>query len=332
VIGLASAENTPRPVTLLLILVIIALVSLPFVGVNPYILHLGFLTFLYVSLSSAWNILGGFAGQVSFGYSAFFGLGAYATGILWNAGVNPYLTLPVGALLALAFSLLVGYPCFRLSGPYFAIATIGIGEAMRVIMLNLGDITGGASGLTMPTTGGFSKTPSYLSALLLMIAVLLLVNYIRNSRIGLALLAIKEDQDAAEALGVPTIRYKLLAHGLGAIIVGIAGGLYAQYMFYIEPNNVFGFNLSISLLLMPVIGGLATLWGPVLGAIVFVVIQDTLMASFPHLHLLTYGLLLVVIVLFEPDGLMGLFGRLARFLRSRYAEGQARAPSGEQSL
>ena len=294
---------------------------------NITLLNLGFLTFLYVAQGIAWNILGGFAGYVSFGYAAFYGLGAYTTALLWLAGWPLLLTYPAAGLIAAAFSLIVGGPTLRLTGPYFSIATIGVGEAMRILMLNLDRITGGASGLNLPTAVP-SKAWFYLLALLVAAAAFAVAALVRGSRFGLGLQALRMDLEAAEGLGVRTALFKNLAHTLSAFIVGACGGLYATYLQFVHPDTVFSFTQSISLVLITLIGGLGTLWGPVLGAAVFYAVQDYLQTSYPTFHLLVYGVLLILILLFEPRGLVGLAGRLWRPLAAAVARGQAGAGAG----
>lgn len=289
--------------------VLLALVPL----VAPHsitVLNLGFFTFLYVAQGLAWNILGGFAGYVSFGYAAFFGLGAYTTALLWLHGWAPVLTFPLAGLCAAAFSLVVGVPTLRLIGPYFSIATIGVGEAMRILMLNLDKITGGASGLNLPTVVP-SKGWFYLAALVVAAVAYVTAVWVRGSRFGLGLAALRMDPDAAETLGVRTALFKNLAHVISAFLVGVCGGLFAMYFQYLHPDNVFSFTESISLVLIALIGGIGTIWGPILGAAVFFAVQDYLQASYPTFHLLVYGVLLIVILLFEPRGLAGLAARIA---------------------
>jgi branched-chain amino acid transport system permease protein len=276
---------------------------------NITLINLGFLTFLFVAQGVAWNILGGFAGYVSFGYAAFFGLGAYTTALLWLSGWPPILTYPIAGLVAAAFSLVVGVPTLRLVGPYFSIATIGVGEAMRILMLNLDRITGGASGLNLPTSVP-SKGWFYLMALGFAAVAIATAAVIRGSQFGLALLALRMDLDAAEGLGVRTALFKNIAHSVSAVIVGACGGLYATYLQYVHPDTVFSFTQSISLVLIALIGGIGTVWGPVAGAVVFYAVQDYLQTRYPTFHLLVYGALLIVILLFEPNGLLGLVGRL----------------------
>ncbi len=299
---------------------LVALVLVPFVfSGSIYVLDLGVLTFLFVSQAQAWNILGGFAGQVSFGYAAFFGIGAYATGALWLRGWEPLLTLPVGALAAAIFSLLIGLPAFRLTGPYFAIGTLGVGLAMRVVALNTEAITGGASGLTLPTTIP-PKLWFYYAMLVLVVACFVISAAVRRSRLGMALTALRLDQAAAESSGVHVALYKNVAHTLGAVLVAVGGGIYAVYFQYIHPDQVFGFEISIGMVLMPIIGGVGTLWGPLLGGTLYYALQDTLLTVFPFAHLLVYGLLLMIIMLIEPRGLVGMLQLLGRGRKRRPAQ------------
>jgi branched-chain amino acid transport system permease protein len=284
----------------------------------------------FVVLASAWNLLGGFAGQVSLGYSAFVGIGAYTTVLLANAGWSPWLTLPVGAALAVAFSVVVGLPTFRLRGPYFTIATIGVGEAVRVIASGL-EFTGGSSGLRMPAET-FDFNANYYAMVVLALATLALVAWLQRNAFGLALEAIRQDIDAAEALGVHSTRAKLQAHAISSALVAIGGGLFAINFQYISPGSVFDFRLSLTIVLMPIVGGMATITGPVLGALLFSYLQIKLLAS-PTLrdsYLFIYGGLLIVVMLFEPKGIMGLWERLIGLRPGRRAQpplGEARRAS-----
>lgn len=270
-----------------------------------------------VVLASAWNLLGGFAGQISLGYSAFVGIGAYTTVLLANAGWNPWLTLPVGAVLAVLFSVVVGLPTFRLRGPYFSIATIGVSEAVRVIASGM-EFTGGSSGLRMPSAN-FHFLSNYYGMAGLALLTVGLVAWVRVSAFGMALEAIRQDIDAAEALGIHSTRYKLLAHALSAALVGAGGGLFAMNFQYISPGSVFDFPLSLRIVLMPIVGGIGTLVGPVLGAVLFGYLQIKLLAS-PTLrdwNLFIYGGLLMAVMLFEPRGIVGIWERLRRLWRRR---------------
>jgi branched-chain amino acid transport system permease protein len=267
-----------------------------------------------VVLASAWNLLGGLAGQVSIGYSAFLGIGAYTTTLLALQGFEPYATLPLAALLGAAFSFVVGLPTFRLRGPYFTIATIGVGEAVRVFAAGV-SFTGGSSGIRMPP-GSFDFALNYAAMTLLAVAVVTLVARLRASPFGAALGAIRQDIDAAEALGINATRYKLAVHALSAALVAAAGSLFAINFQYISPGSVFDFRLSLSIVLMPIVGGVGTVAGPVLGAVLFSYLQIK-MLSLPALrdsYLFLYGGLLMLVMLFEPQGLLGLWHRLRRAL------------------
>ena len=291
--------------------------SLALLAAAPAVLERGTLNDIWnlafaVILASSWNMLGGFAGQVSIGYSAFIGVGAYTTALLALAGTDPYATLPLAAVLGAAFSFVVGLPTFRLRGPYFTIATIGVSEAVRVLAAGV-SFTGGSSGLRMPQ-GSFDFTRNYFSMIVLAVVVVALSAWVRESPFGQALAAIRQDIDAAEALGVDSTRYKLLVHALSAALVAVAGGLFAINFQYISPGSVFDFRLSLTIVLMPIVGGLGSIAGPVLGAILFGYLQIKMLSA-PALrdsYLFLYGGLLIAVMLFEPRGLLGLLDRLRR--------------------
>ena len=291
----------------------------------PWFLDRGMLNDLWnlalaVILASAWNLLGGFAGQVSLGYSAFLGIGAYTTLLLSLKGVDPFLTLPLGAVIAAVFSVIIGLPAFRLRGPFFTIATIGVAEAVRVCASSV-QFTGGSSGLRMPA-GSFNFNLNYFSMVILAIAVVGIAGYVKNSSFGHGLAAIKQDIDAAEGVGVDSNRFKLAAHALSAAMVALAGGLYAINFQYIAPTSVFDFRLSLSIVLMPILGGLGTVVGPILGALIFSTLQIKLL-SIPLLRdsfLFIYGGLLIIVMLFEPDGIVGAGRKLASLVFARPAK------------
>lgn len=317
------AENVPQDSTVrraasigapLALLVFVAV--FPFASPGPNAIRLLFISLVWVSTSVAWNLLGGFAGQVSFGFAVFYGLGAYSTSIALNAGFARPLALLTGACVAALASLLIGLPTFRLRGPYFAIATIGVSEAVRVVMTNLA-ITGGASGYRIAEHGAFNQLLHYYTALTLATLAVVISIVLRGSWFGLALVSVREDEDAASDLGVNPYAGKLLAHALGAGLTAAAGGVFAGYADFIYPGGVFGFDISVAILLMPIIGGVGTIWGPVIGAAVYGFVHEELIASFPQLHLLLYGLLLILIILFEPGGVVGLFNNLVRVLHLR---------------
>jgi branched-chain amino acid transport system permease protein len=318
----SSSENRPKNSPLhrvlsitapLALLVAVAVFPLANPGANA--VRLLFITLVWVTTSVAWNILGGFAGQTSFGFAVFYGLGAYATSMGLNAGLHRPIALLVGAGVAAVASLFIGLPTFRLRGPYFAIATIGVSEAVRVVMTNLA-FTGGASGYRIAEHGAFNQLVHFYTALSLAAIAVAISILVRRSRFGLALISIHEDEDAASDLGVNPYGAKLLAHALAAGLAAAAGGVFAGYADFIYPGGVFGFDISVAILLMPTIGGVGTIWGPVIGAVVYGFIHEELIASFPGLHLLLYGLLLILIILFEPGGVLGLLQKLFHYFHA----------------
>jgi len=290
--------------------IVLAAVAFPFVAPRAeYALDVLFLVVLYGAMSAGWNIIGGFAGQVSFGHAAFLGIGAYTTAIAIQHGVPLALAFAMSGALAAIFSLLIGLPCFRLSGPYFSIATIGIGEATRLIALNWTSLTGGASGVTLSTT--LPIVTQYFAALALCVVVVLVTVWIQRSRLGYALAAVRADPEAAETLGVNTTIAKTQALFISAFILGCAGSIYALHYLFISPDSVFGFSTAIALVIMPIIGGIGTVSGPLIGAVIYTAIREQLEANFQNLDLLAFGLLLMAIVLYEPKGLLGAYQRFA---------------------
>lgn len=322
-----KASGTNGPLTLsrlarfvapFFLLTILAAVPLSSPGANT--IRLLFVTLVWVTVSIAWNLLGGFGGQISFGFAVFYGLGAYTAALSINNGVSPFLSFLLAAAVAAVASFLIGLPTFRLRGPYFAIATIGVSEAVRVVMTNL-SITGGASGYRIIERGAFHQLVHFYSALALAAVAVAISIFIRRSKFGLALIAIREDEDAASDLGVNPFREKLLVHALAGGLTGAAGGVYARYAAFIDPGGVFAFSIGVAILLMPIIGGVGTVWGPVIGGVVYGLIQEEVVASFPQLHLLIYGCLLMLIILFEPAGVLGLWEKSLRIIRTRSLRG-----------
>jgi branched-chain amino acid transport system permease protein len=302
-----------RPRALAGFVAALALLALLPVALDVYAHNLLTVAFLAIAGALAWNWMGGFAGQVSFGHAAFFGLGGFVSARLLLAGAVPApLAWLAGALAAGLFAL-GAHPTLRLRGPYFSIATIGMGEATRVILTYWDRFTGGASGLSLPVEAG-QKYRLYWWALGLLALAVGASYAIRRSTLGLKLLAIKSDVEAAADCGVSPALHQDLVLALSAAVVGASGGLYASYFSFIEPGDMLGFDRSISFVLMAVIGGVGTVLGPALGAIVFVLVRQYLLGSYPQLYLGLYGALLIVIILFEPLGLWGLGLRAARRL------------------
>jgi len=291
----------------------------PFVvSLGDYLHNIVGLTFMFMAAGLAWNWLGGYVGQISFGHAAMFGTGGFVSARLAiTFGLPFWATWLIGGIVAGLYALLWGHPTLRLRGPYFSIATIGVGEATRLVATYWTDFTGGSSGLSLPIGVGPTKFQLYWYGLYLLAAVVVMSYWLRKSRIGLALLAIKEDVEAAGDVGVNPTFHQDLVLFLSGTVVGVCGGFYASYQAFIDPLDMFSFERSISFVLIGVIGGIGTILGPAMGAVVFVVIQEFLLASYPQLYLGLYGVLLIVVILFEPLGLSGLIMRLGRRLGIR---------------
>jgi branched-chain amino acid transport system permease protein len=317
--GAALRPSWVHPLAALALFALVA--TFPYLTNEPYFVKVVLDTAIFIAIGVGWNLVGGFTGQVSFGHAAFYGFGAYTTTLMLlrlraAAGLNlPPATLmvaslPVAGLLAALFAVLIGVPTLRLRGPFFSIATIGVGEAVRLVALYAEPITGGGRGLALPIAFGEMRLLSYYLAAVWMAAAILGVWWIERSKFGLGLAAIRMDEDAAQTLGVDTTRYKVLALALSAFVVGVGGGIFASTQFYMSPDSVFAFSISVSMILMSIVGGIGTLWGPVIGAIVYVLLREQVIAYRPQDHLFIFGFLLMFVMLFEPGGIVGAVRRL----------------------
>ncbi len=260
--------------------------------------------FMWVALAQSWNLISGLTGYVSFGHVAFFGTGAYASAILiatygWH-WVPASLS---GGLAAALLALVIGYPCLRLKGPYFAISMLGLNEVMRVLVSYFEGLTGGGLGLSLPTL--HASVQIYYAMGLAALAVTAAAHLIITSRFGLRFMTIREDEIAAEAMGIDTARYKLYAFLLSAFIPGVVGGFFARDQGYIEPISVFPLVTTITMIVMALFGGQGTIWGPVLGAVALFVFQEMVWARFLYLHEFFFGAIIVVVVLLLPKGILG---------------------------
>lgn len=320
-------QAKPQPVgsrewlwSLLLGLAILGLVAIvPLVG-DASDLHTWTLIVMFVVLAQSWNFIGGFSGYSAFGNVAFFGIGAYTTGLLLLGQQPFWLGLLAGALVAALFAFLLGLPVLRLRGHYFAIATLGTAEALRefVTVRDLGGGGGGLMSLPLPSLDsyvGFFYAFLGLALLCLLTTVLLI-----RSRFGYALAAIRESEQAAEALGVPTYWYKVGAFVLSALPAALAGGLYAYWATGFDPDTVFGVGISVEMVLLTVLGGAGTVLGPILGAIAFEYASFQLQTSGFSLHNTLLGLSIVLVTIFLPQGIL----RLVREFVRRPAPGTTR--------
>lgn len=286
----------------------------PVVISTQYYQHLAFLTFTYAATAVAWNIVGGYAGYISLGHSAFFGLGAYLLGLAaTELGWNPFWTVPITALGVALFGLLVGLIALRTRGHAFVVVTIALVFIVQLIALNWRSLTGGMNGLQLPLapySAEFIKVPFYYSALALLILSIWISWTIKSTKFGLGLIAIREDEDKAEAVGVSTTLYKVLAFVISVYLVGMAGGIYAYYQTYIDPMFIFNIFFGVQMILMTILGGKGTLWGPVIGAFIMQPVADLILFRFgsSQLHLAIFGVLLLAFVVYLPRGILPTLG------------------------
>ncbi len=292
------------------------LLVLPWVGLGEYPLALLHSTFLYTALAVAWNIVGGFAGYLSFGHAAFFGLGGYATGLLLvQGGLSPFLTAPFAGAVAAAFAALAGYPCLRLRGPYFAVVTMILGLAVRAVVLNL-PWTGAAQGLwiTLPPWDPLgARRAFYYAMLAVALVAVLAARAVRLGKMGVGLEAIREDEDAAQSIGVPAVRLKMKALILSAGLTGLAGGIYAYDRSYIHPDFMFDLHLSVLAVLMALLGGRSSWAGPIVGAVVVRLVDEILTVWIgTEVARILFGLGLALVIMLLPDGLLPHLMRLGR--------------------
>ena len=299
---------------------LIVLVILPFVWKESYYIHIFVLIFLFGYLATAWGLVGQ-SGQLSFGHAAFFGLGAYTSTILYTQlGVSPWLGMLVGAVVAVIAGAIIGYPTLRLRGVYFALATLAFCAILQIYVKNtqfLGPLTLGAAwGLWIsPFPGGEgplfyqfpSKTPFYFVALVMLAGVVSLSYLLNRTRIGYYWRAMRSDPDAAESLGINVGRYRFMTFLLSCALTAIGGTFYAQYFYFVDPKRVLDIGLSVEIVLVGVVGGWQSVFGPMIGAFIIVPISQIMRAELGHvlpgLHLIIYGIILMAIILFLPKGL-----------------------------
>ncbi len=296
-------------------LVFIAAISLfPWFSIPVYFVSLLFTVFLYVVLAVSWNFIGGYAGYLSFGHVAFFGIGAYSTAILMQVfSLNPFLTIlstiPAGMIAAL-IAIIIGYPCLRLRGPYFAVITLCFAFVVDLGVKNL-EFLGGADGLwlkSMELPINVTRGVLFEVMLILMIATIAASLWINRSKFGAGLRAIKEDEEVAQTLAINAPKLKIWAFALSAFFPGIAGGIYAYYLTYIHPDIVFDVNMSILIVLMALFGGGGTLLGPIIGAVILTLVNEGLSTFvMAELARIIYGCLFVIVIIYLPNGIMDFF-------------------------
>jgi branched-chain amino acid transport system permease protein len=278
----------------------------PLVVSDDYQLNVMFRIALFAALGLAWNLVGGYAGQLALGHAAFFGIGGYGLALYHKIGAPLPVAIVLGMVTAVAAAALIGRVAFRLRGPYFALSTIAFGEVLRLTSKNLEDVTGGDVGLQVPAL--FTSEPnrwSYVAAVVLTAAAFVTTALITRSRFGYSLQAVREDHDTALACGIDTTRTKLRAFMISAAFTALGGALYSSLYFYIVPDQVLGLEMSERPAIIAMLGGAGTLIGPIIGAIILETAQELFKTWFQEAHQLIYGVLLLTVVLFLPQGIVG---------------------------
>lgn len=289
---------------------LIVLLAYPWLFRAPYYHVLGFNVMLFATMATSWNIMGGYTGYKSLGHSAFYGLGAYLVAIAaTHLGWNPLWSAPLMGLVVALVAVVLGWIMLRTSGSAFVIATIAMLLIFRLLALNLKGITNGAPGMSQPLPPWppeFSRMPFYYYMLVWMIISVAVSAYIRRTRFGLGLLAIRDDEGKAEMVGVKTTFYKVLAFAISAYFVGLGGGIWSYHTTHISPVFAFDIVVGVDMILMTMLGGLGTVWGPVLGAFILIPASDFILFQFGsnQIHLAIFGGLMLFVILFMPRGIL----------------------------
>jgi branched-chain amino acid transport system permease protein len=300
--------------------------ALPLVVTSRFAVDIFIRVLLFAYIGVAWNLMGGYAKQLSLGHAAYFGLGAYTSTILEvDFGVSPWIGMLAGGVVATFASLPIGALCFRLRGPYFAIATVATAQVLMLLFLKFRDFAWGAEGTTIPNLGDaplmmqFDAKAAYYYVALGLLALGLAITWrIERSWMGYYLVAIGEDEDAAEAVGVDAPRVKRDIYMVSAFLTALAGTFYVQYIYFIDPQTAFSFNVSVEAALVSIVGGIGTLWGPVIGTVLLestsALLQSWLGSSLGGVQLTIYSVILIVVILWRPTGLLGVlteaYGRI----------------------
>ncbi len=307
------------------------LAVLPLFVTNAYYMHTLVMILFYAYIATSWNLVGGYAGQLSMGHAAFLTIGGYVSGLLYNyAHLTPWIGMLVGGAAAALIAFVLGIPSFRLRGSYYSISTIAFAQGLMIILTTLNNIgpykTGGAEGLRLGNALGkgffamnfLSKVPYYYIILAFLAVLILIVFLIEHSRLGYSFVALRENEDAAKAAGINTQRTKLIAAALSAFFTGIGGMFYGQLIRYYEPNSICGIAMSTQMVFLAIVGGTGTVLGPMLGAVLLTalstVAQMYMGGTTSGLHLIIYGVAVILTIMFMPSG-KGLIHLVTRALR-----------------
>ena len=319
--------NKKRIISLsLLIITVIALVLLPLMIKKDSTINLIILVLLYMSLASSWNILGGYTGQTNLGHAAFFGIGSLTTRLLWIGGFPFLPSFLLGGLVAVALALLIGIPAFKLRGVYFAIGTLALAQILNI---TVGNIFPEMS--YNPDISNYQLLPRYYLFLVLVILTIGTAYFLVNSKWGLGMMAVREGEDAAESLGISALKHKLLALVVSAFFAGLVGGAFAYYHVSYYLNMPFGPEWTFDPMMMAYIGGTGTIIGPIIGSIFFVGLKQLLVWNVGEYHLIIFGTLFILIVLFLPGGLVELWKKAQAYLRRGPGQKKTRTPQVAKS-
>jgi branched-chain amino acid transport system permease protein len=311
--------NTNKNIFYLMFSIVVLLFALPFFNINSFYLHLMITIFMYAAMSQSWNVIAGMSGQISLGHGAFFGLGAYSSAFFYmEYGISPWVGIVIGIFLSAIVAILIGLSVLRLSGHYFAIATLLIGISFQVIFQRW-DFVGAASGLWVPLTEvdswnaiqfHSSKVPYYYIFLIFFLITFFLIWLLDRSKIGFRFRAVRDDPQAAASLGINVSKHKIIAYAISAMIMAPMGSLFAQYILIIDPDRVFSFDISIFVLLLTVLGGVGNIWGPLIGTVILIPITEYSRIWFGGtggaIDLMIYGIILMLICVFRPAGIISL--------------------------
>ncbi|MGL5167014.1 MAG: branched-chain amino acid ABC transporter permease [Afipia sp.] len=297
----------------ILLALVVCIAALPLFG-GSYALRLGTIACMYGILALSWNIVGGFAGYPSFATAAFFGFGAYTAGVLLSKGVPLAVSISVAGVMSFVLASLLGAALLRLRGHYFAIASLSLIEVFRELVNNATDLTGGGMGLNIPLTSaaGVMADATFFFYVMwaLLLGTALMVVIVAGSKLGFGLACIRQNETAANMIGLNTTLYKSVAFGLSACFVGAAGGVYAAWVHYIDPSDVFDILYSVKPIVMALIGGLGSPLGVLIGAFVYLGLEEVVWRNYIQIHSGVLGVLIVVLLLFLPHGLMSIRDRL----------------------
>lgn len=312
----------------LLIMILAFLAFLPVVIKKDSTINLSILILLFITLASSWNILGGYTGQANLGHAAFFGLGTLATRLLWMSGRPLFPSLLAGGVMAVAFALLIGIPAFKLRGAYFAIGTLALAQILNV---TVGNVLPVISALPAQYLATYQLVPRYYLFLVLALLTTGTAYVLVNSRLGLGMMAVREEEEAAESLGISALKHKLLALGTSAFFAGLAGGAFAYYHVSYYYQFPFGPLWTFDSMMMAYIGGTGTIIGPIIGAVFFVIVKEVLALKLVELHLTVFGVLFILVVLFLPGGFVEAWEKIQEALarRSRLKEFKLSPPKRE---